>query len=118
MGSDKEMARFLRALEELDGALDETADMIVAMRKRIATIQDAHREGVPLRDIVPAEETPLLVQLLTLTTGLLHAYGNKVRRAEARALHREGMTMEEIAKLFGVSRQRVSALLRGKPSDA
>ena len=28
------------------------------------------------------------------------------------ALHREGMTMDEIAKLFGVTRQRVSALLR------
>ena len=32
--------------------------------------------------------------------------------AEARALHDEGLTMAEIAALFGVSRQRVSALLR------
>jgi transposase len=42
----------------------------------------------------------------------LHAYGNRVRRTEARALHGEGMTMDEIAKLFGVTRQRISALLR------
>ena len=31
---------------------------------------------------------------------------------EARVLHGEGMTMDQIAKLFGVTRQRVSALLR------
>jgi transcriptional regulator with XRE-family HTH domain len=27
------------------------------------------------------------------------------------------MTMDEIARLFGVTRQRVSALLRGRPPD-
>jgi transcriptional regulator with XRE-family HTH domain len=32
-------------------------------------------------------------------------------------LYREGLTMEEIARMFGVSRQRVSILLRG-PSGA
>ncbi|MGE5617576.1 MAG: hypothetical protein ACM3UX_01415, partial [Candidatus Woesearchaeota archaeon] len=71
-----------------------------------------HSEGQPLRDIVPNEESPLIVQLLTESTNLLHSYGNRVRRTEARALHREGMTMDEIARLFGVTRQRVSALLR------
>ena len=34
------------------------------------------------------------------------------RRAEARALYDEGLTMDEIATLFGVTRQRVSGLLR------
>ncbi len=37
--------------------------------------------------------------------------GSRWRRAEARALHREGLSMEKIAVLFGVTRQRVSALL-------
>jgi transcriptional regulator len=31
-------------------------------------------------------------------------------RTEPRALHHEGMTMDEIARQFGVTRQRVSAL--------
>jgi DNA-binding transcriptional regulator LsrR (DeoR family) len=35
-----------------------------------------------------------------------------VRRAEAQALYAEGMTMEQIADRFGVTRQRVSTLLR------
>lgn len=38
--------------------------------------------------------------------------GNKFRRLEARALYEEGLTMAQLAAVFGVSRQRVSILLR------
>jgi predicted transcriptional regulator len=38
--------------------------------------------------------------------------GSKFRRVHARALYEEGLTMDEIAALFGVTRQRVSAVLR------
>jgi DNA-binding transcriptional regulator GbsR (MarR family) len=103
---------FMEALTELDRALDQCTEMIERMRQRIEHIRGVHAEGRPLHEIVPEEESPLIVQLLTESTNLLHSYGNRVRRTEARALHREGMTMDEIAKLFGVTRQRVSALLR------
>jgi DNA-directed RNA polymerase sigma subunit (sigma70/sigma32) len=102
----------MQALADLDGALDRNIEMIQRMRERIAEIRGARDSGRPLSEIVPNEKTPLIVQLLTESTNLLHSYGNRVRRTEARALHREGMTMDEIAKLFGVTRQRVSALLR------
>jgi DNA-directed RNA polymerase sigma subunit (sigma70/sigma32) len=103
---------FMDALRDLDRALDESIEMAQRMKQRIAQIQEQHDAGRPLREIVPDEETPLIVQLLTESTNLLHSYGNRVRRTEARALKGEGMTMDEIAKLFGVTRQRVSALLR------
>jgi len=105
---------FIDALDDLDMALDDALRMIGEMRGRCAAIRAAHAHGNRLREIVSAERTPPLVQLLTRTTSLLHSYGNRVRRAEAQALHDEGMTMEEIAALFGVSRQRVSALLRDR----
>ena len=38
--------------------------------------------------------------------------GYQLRKAEAVALYNQGMIMERIAGLFGVSRQRVSARLR------
>jgi DNA-directed RNA polymerase sigma subunit (sigma70/sigma32) len=103
---------FMEALDGLDGALERMDDMVARMKQRILEIRQAREAGRPLREIVPEEEAPLIVQLLTESTNLLHSYGNRVRRTEARALHREGMTMDEIAKLFGVTRQRVSALLR------
>jgi DNA-directed RNA polymerase sigma subunit (sigma70/sigma32) len=102
----------MEALDDLERALARSVEMIDDMNVRIDEIRRAREDGRPLREIVPQEKAPLIVQLLTESTNLLHSYGNRVRRTEARALHREGMTMDEIAKLFGVTRQRVSALLR------
>jgi hypothetical protein len=103
---------FMEALGDLDRALDESLEMTKRMKARIMELRRSQAEGRELREFVPEEATPLLVQLLTESTNLLHSYGNRVRRTEARALHQEGMTMDQIAKLFGVTRQRVSALLR------
>lgn len=108
----EEQDAFIEALDDLERALGRGEKMMDDMKVRIVEIRHAHEDGRPLRDIVPEEKGPLIVQLLTESTNLLHSYGNRVRRTEARALHREGMTMDEIAKLFGVTRQRVSALLR------
>jgi hypothetical protein len=103
---------FMDALHDLDRALDQTIELAQRMKRRIDTFHQLQSSGRPLREIVPREDPPLIVQLLTECTNLLHSSGNRVRRTEARALHREGLTMDEIAKLFGVTRQRVSALLR------
>lgn len=110
--SEADRDAFMAALDDLDRALDQSMEMAGRMKSRIREIRAVRSEGRSLREIVPYENTPLIVQLLTESTNLLHSYGNRVRRTEARALHREGMTMDEIAKLFGVTRQRVSALLR------
>jgi DNA-directed RNA polymerase sigma subunit (sigma70/sigma32) len=110
--ADGDRVAFVRALEALDCALDENIDRAQRMKQRIAELREACATGRPIREIVPEEKTPLLVQLVTDSTNVLHDYGAAVRRTEARVLHREGMTMDQIARLFGVSRQRVSALLR------
>jgi DNA-directed RNA polymerase sigma subunit (sigma70/sigma32) len=107
-----ETAALLSALRQLDQALDENIDRAQRMKRRIAELEQAAATGRPIKEIVTEEETPLLVQLLTESADALHEYGSRVRRTEARALHREGMTMDQIARLFGVTRQRVSALLR------
>jgi hypothetical protein len=102
----------MEALDDLDRALDQSLEITHRMKSRIEELRRAIVDGRPLHEVVPAQKTPLLPQLLTESTSLLHTYGHRVRRIEARALHREGMTMDEIANLFGVTRQRVSALLR------
>ena len=106
---------FLAALRDLDGALAETLESVELMKSRTGEILDGAEAGNRLRDIVPLEQRPLLVQLLTQATELLQTYGNRVRTSEARALYSEGMTMDQIARVFGVSRQRVSTLLRDRP---
>lgn len=110
--SEDDKEAFLRALGELDEALDVNTERAQRMKQRIEHIQSALAEGRALREVVPREETPVLVELLTQSATNLSAYGSRVRRLEARALHQEGLTMEQIARLFGVTRQRVSTLLR------
>jgi hypothetical protein len=112
-----ETATFLEALEELERALERTVDMAERMSNRIGYLREQCLTGRPLHEIVRNEDPPLVVQLLTESANVLHTYGTRVRRTEARALHQEGVTMEDIARLFGVSRQRVSALLRDSPID-
>jgi hypothetical protein len=110
--SETERSAFLAALQELDQALAENDERSERMRARILELEEACATGRPIREIVPDEETPPLVQLLTESADVFQTYGARVRRTEARVLHREGLTMDRIAKLFGVSRQRVSSLLR------
>src|SRR4051794_20594748 len=76
-----------------------------AMRDRIAHIREQRAAGLGYREIVTREEPPLIVALLTESAEGLDRAGAEVRRTEARALHREGMTMDQIARHFGVTRQ-------------
>ena len=110
MATDRD--QFFEALDQLARALDESFEMTGRMKERIRQLQQAGGSGRPLREIVSREDPPLLVQLLTESSALLQSCGTQVRRTEVRTLYSEGMTMDEIAELFGVSRQRVSALLR------
>lgn len=50
--------------------------------------------------------------MLTENVQRLEAAGTRFREAEAHALREEAMTMEEIGRLSGPTRQRISALIR------
>jgi hypothetical protein len=108
MGDDA----FLRALTGLDEALADNERRMKLIQKRIAELRRLRAGGSSYTDIVSSRDGPLLVQLLTESSTALDTSGANVRRAEAQALYAEGLTMEQIAEHFGVSRQRVSALLR------
>ena len=103
------------AAGELVDAIDHAVARLHAARERTLFVQAELAKGVPLPDLVRAEARPLVVETLTDVQEGLQAAGSRFRRAEARALHREGLSMEAIAALFGVTRQRVSALLRRPP---
>jgi transcriptional regulator with XRE-family HTH domain len=109
---------FDKALLELDHALEANARRMAQIKRRIAEIRRQHSVGRSYREIVEATEGDLSVQLITEATQALEEVGSRVRRTEALALHREGMTMDEIAGKFGVSRQRISALLRDAGGEA
>ncbi|HEY2603861.1 MAG TPA: helix-turn-helix domain-containing protein [Thermoleophilaceae bacterium] len=103
---------FLRALAALEEVIAENDKRAALIKKRMSRIRRARAQGLPYSDMVSDEDGPLIVQLLTESATTLDTSGANVRRAEAQALYDEGMTMDQIAERFGVTRQRVSALLR------
>jgi DNA-directed RNA polymerase specialized sigma24 family protein len=109
---------FLHALTDLEAALRDNQERTKAMKRRITQIRRSRREGGTWSSIVSAERPPLIVQLVTESSRALDESGARVRRTEVLALYEEGMTMERIATTFGVTRQRVSSLLREARADA
>jgi hypothetical protein len=103
---------FIAALAVVEDAVSQASEIARSIIERAEHIRVMRRAGMPYREIVPNEERPLIVELLTANLELLAGVGSRLRRAEARALYDEGLTMDEIATLFGVSRQRVAVLLR------
>ena len=103
---------FLDALSTLEDVLADNGRRASLIKKRIAQLRRSRSKGASYTELVSGDDSPLIVQLLTESSKALDTSGANVRRAEAQALHAEGMTMEQIADRFGVTRQRVSALLR------
>jgi hypothetical protein len=78
-------------------------------------------QGLPYRDLLPLRRRLEMIEQVSTALRDLNQYGQLFRRIEARALYAEGLTMAQLASVFGVSRQRVSALLReptGLPREA
>lgn len=100
------------ALEALDAALRRNLDRIERSIKRAEELRNAHAEGRNWAEVARAEERPMILELISANLDELYQAGGRLRRVMAKALHDEGMSMEQIARLFGVTRQRVSALLR------
>jgi DNA-directed RNA polymerase sigma subunit (sigma70/sigma32) len=106
---------FLEALGALESVLADNRTRASLIKKRIAQLRRLRSKGSPYAEIVSSADGPLIVQLLTESSTALDTCGASVRRAEAHALYAEGQTMEQIAESFGVTRQRVSALLSKPP---
>lgn len=110
--------QLLSALDDLVAAVKENNQRNAHVVKRAQTIVRLRRRGRPWREIVSEEHKPLIVELLTQNMAVLGGVGSQIRRLEAKVLHDEGMSMEQIAALFGVTRQRISELLRQEEEAA
>jgi hypothetical protein len=106
-----------RALDDLIGVLQATQHRLDEALRRAESLRAHRATGARYRDIVRAEQRPLLVEIVSEAVLRLVEAGSRFRRAEARALRDDGLTMDAIAGLFGVTRQRISHLLRTTAPD-
>lgn len=108
----------LRALADLVAAAERMSQVCALIREHADHIRVSRLQGLSFREIVERENRPLIVEVLTEATSGFEAAGTRFRQAKAAALRREGMTLEAIGALFGLTRQRISRLLREASSPA
>jgi hypothetical protein len=111
---DDPIERLLAALSEVEASAQANADRSRALQRRARVLRRRLRAGENIVDLVTQEKTPRMVELLSSNMATLETAGSEFRAAEALALRAEGLTIEAIAVLFGVTRQRISALLKQK----
>ncbi|MDH3684052.1 MAG: helix-turn-helix domain-containing protein [Acidimicrobiia bacterium] len=109
---DRALERLLAALAAIEEAAAANVERSREVQDRARLFQQRLRAGDRIADLVANEDRPRTVELLTANMTTLETAGAELRAAQALALREEGMTIAAIAELFGVTRQRISALLR------
>ena len=105
------------ALEQLVHEIDRCAVELQDARERAQQLLTRRRSGDSWLDIVTGESRPLVVERISTVLSTLAGAGSSWRRAQARALQAEEVSINRIAAMFGVTRQRISTLLRGPGSS-
>ncbi|MBB3085084.1 hypothetical protein [Geodermatophilus sabuli] len=106
------------ALSALLAVLDTCLVELTGARARAERLLDARRSGRAWLDIVTEERRPLVVEQISTVMAALSTAGGAWRREQAHALQSEQVSINRIAALFGVTRQRISALLRDRAEAA
>lgn len=113
----RDISELKKALKGIDKATRENVERSIAIQQRVEWMQRRLAEGGTPSELIHEEPRPLMVEMITMNIEALQSLGSRLRQAEARALRADGITMEEIAQLFGVTRQRISALLKQGEDD-
>lgn len=113
-GSRDEALTCLAELAEVSGELHRR----IGEFSHWALAANEQAPGVTYSRILPLEKRVAMTEQISSAIRVLLRDGNKFRRLEARALYEEGLTMAQLAAVFGVSRQRVSTLLREAGAEA
>lgn len=111
---DPELERLLAALDDLETAARDNMERSRRLQQRAHSLRSRLRAGEDLAQLVEVEERPRMVEMISTNMATLETAGAEFRAAEALALRSRGLTIEAIAVLFGVTRQRISALLKQK----
>ena len=106
-GSDELSVALMQLIEALQANAERTDS---AITRATAMAAKVGQQG-PVEEVLAADGATVLEAVNKNLSALVLA-GGRLRRAQARALHNQGVTMDRIAEIFGVSRQRISMLIR------
>lgn len=104
------------ALEALSDAIDQNTEDERHLQDRISGLRDARTSGTEVTAALRQEQSPGTMELLGRVLARLMDSSGQVRRTLARTMRAEGTSIPAIARLFGVTHQRVSNILN-RPGD-
>jgi hypothetical protein len=102
----------LAALNEMTAALRALVSDADTMIERARVVAAQRRDGQPWVDVLFTDDARGVTGSLAEAADRIGRANSGVRRAQAAVLYRNGMSMERIGALLGISRQRVAILLR------
>lgn len=106
----------LRALHAFSAALAEMSKDERLLEERLKDLHRQRSEGRSWHEILGDEDPPGTMQLVSRILACLAKASGTLRKELVDSLRREGVSIPAIARLFGVTHQRVSNLLR-RPSE-
>ncbi len=109
-GSDED--RTLQALDALAQALEQIAEDHRELGRKIGELRLARQKGLAWQGILAEEEAPGTMQVVSRMLACLSKASGSLRKELVDELREEGASIPAIARLFGVTHQRVSNLLR------
>ncbi|MEA3214353.1 MAG: hypothetical protein QOJ19_509 [Acidimicrobiia bacterium] len=101
----------LDALTAVVKVLERSSHRVDLVDIRARELREGRLHGASYAELLTGASGPLVIEVISEFLDGLFDAGGRLRRAEARALHAEGLSMEKIGLLLRVSRQRVSALI-------
>jgi endonuclease YncB( thermonuclease family) len=99
------------ALNQIAEAADETARDQQRVSRRARSMSRQRLLGWSWSKILERERQPGLLVLMDRSARRLHEVTGRFRTTLAQALVGEGFSTRQIAKIFGVTHQRISAML-------
>lgn len=111
-GSAANDQAMVRALDDVAEAADETALDQQRLARRARSMTRQSRSGSSWLEILQRERQPGLLVLMTRSARRLHEVSARFRPVFGKALVDEGVSTRQVARMFGVTRQRISAMLR------
>jgi hypothetical protein len=105
-------------VDELIRAFERAAEFAPVMRQRYEIAMAVEDHGGSWASVLGPHNAPQLIEATNDLIDDLMRLGAELRRVLARGLYAEGLSMEEIANMYGVSRQRVSAIISSTTDPA
>ncbi|MGH9089625.1 MAG: hypothetical protein ACRDYZ_16210 [Acidimicrobiales bacterium] len=102
----------LAALDALSRALAQIAEDQQLLEAKLGELRRQRASGKEWREILSDEEQPGSMQVVSRMLACLAKASGTLRKELVDTLRREGVSIPAIARMFGVTHQRVSNLLR------